>query len=135
MLGNTFCASVRRCRLPRTICSRDTASPRGFPNDTAVHMLQEAQRVHTVQYSTVFYCTVRTTFYLQTYVCTVLHCAVLYCTVLYCSVFCALLAVSPAPFPLQVPYLEVKRSLTLDERCVCLAFAISLDSDFFSRHR
>lgn len=35
---------------------------------------------------------------------------------------------------MQIQELEVARSLTLTERAVTLALAISLDNDYFSRH-
>jgi len=37
-------------------------------------------------------------------------------------------------FFLQIEDLEVKRPLTLAERAVAVALAISLDNDYFSRH-
>jgi hypothetical protein len=38
------------------------------------------------------------------------------------------------PFLPQIQELEVTRPLTLAERAVAVALAISLDNDYFSRH-
>jgi hypothetical protein len=48
--------------------------------------------------------------------------------------FYALLSVLVIPFLPQIQELEVTRPLTLAERAVAVALAISLDNDYFSRH-
>jgi hypothetical protein len=47
--------------------------------------------------------------------------------------FYALLSVLVIPFLPQIQELEVTRPLTLAERAVAVALAISLDNDYFSR--
>jgi hypothetical protein len=48
--------------------------------------------------------------------------------------FYAFLSVLVIPFLPQIQELEVTRPLTLAERAVAVALAISLDNDYFSRH-